>query len=354
MDLGQYISDLLFEHDCVIVPNFGGFVANYAPASVHPTTHTLQPPYKKITFNKQLTNNDGLLANHIAAFERSSFREANKQITAFVDTIEKQLKTGQRVTLNQIGDLYLDPEGNIRFEQDLSTNYHLGSFGLGSLQVSPVVRERYEREKVIDIRTHEQKDRTPVRRLIPYLAAASVILLIGITIGISILSPNTINLAKLVDITSSAKATYELRYDVPELSNVSPENIAFYTFDLPEEQTTLAYSFSDNLPNEGGIIVRVKESKPVNEETPVEAPIKSVAAENRNYHIIAGAFRDLENANRLVKRLKEKGYNSFILEEGYSLKKVSYGGHARREDAIAELDDIIMNLNPNAWLYKKP
>ena len=31
-ELDKYISELLFDYDCVIVPQLGGFVTNYKPA----------------------------------------------------------------------------------------------------------------------------------------------------------------------------------------------------------------------------------------------------------------------------------------------------------------------------------
>ena len=63
MKFDTYIAELLEEHDCVIVPDFGGFVANYAPANVNSINHRFDPPYRKISFNKLLVHNDGLLAS---------------------------------------------------------------------------------------------------------------------------------------------------------------------------------------------------------------------------------------------------------------------------------------------------
>ena len=61
-----YISDLLYSYDCVVIPDFGGFVANYASAKVQAVQHKITPPSKKISFNKNLRTNDGLLNNYIA------------------------------------------------------------------------------------------------------------------------------------------------------------------------------------------------------------------------------------------------------------------------------------------------
>jgi hypothetical protein len=61
MQLNKQIIDLLFEHDCVIIPGFGGFVAQYSSASFEEISQSFVPPSKSILFNKNLINNDGLL-----------------------------------------------------------------------------------------------------------------------------------------------------------------------------------------------------------------------------------------------------------------------------------------------------
>ncbi|UOQ77221.1 hypothetical protein MUN84_00290 [Hymenobacter sp. 5516J-16] len=39
--LSDHIRTLLRDHDCVIIPDFGGLIADYAPAQIHPVRHTL-------------------------------------------------------------------------------------------------------------------------------------------------------------------------------------------------------------------------------------------------------------------------------------------------------------------------
>ena len=62
----KYISDLLYDNDCVIIMNFGGFVCNQTSAKLDEATGILSPPNKTILFNSQLKENDGLLINHIS------------------------------------------------------------------------------------------------------------------------------------------------------------------------------------------------------------------------------------------------------------------------------------------------
>jgi len=75
MQLETYISDLLYRYDCVTVPELGAFLTNRVSAKVHESTHTFYPPKKLLSFNEQLQNNDGLLANYIAEVEKKCMNQ---------------------------------------------------------------------------------------------------------------------------------------------------------------------------------------------------------------------------------------------------------------------------------------
>ena len=51
MYLGEFISDLLYRHDCVVVPNFGAFIAQKTTAKINYERNEFYPPKKNITFN---------------------------------------------------------------------------------------------------------------------------------------------------------------------------------------------------------------------------------------------------------------------------------------------------------------
>ena len=145
--LAPHISELLYNHDCVIVPGFGGFLANYQPAYIHPVRHTFSAPSKKIAFNRSLQNNDGLLANRLVQEEKISYSEANQKISAEVDQWNGSLERERKLSIEKIGSLHFDVEKNLRFEPDLKVNYLLDSFGLTEIQSPPVKRENF-REKI--------------------------------------------------------------------------------------------------------------------------------------------------------------------------------------------------------------
>ena len=99
MNLANYISDLLYRYECVIVPKFGGFVTNNKSARIDGSNHTIFPPYKQITFNAHLTNNDGLLANYIASVDHISYECAVNYIKFEIDAWNEKLKN-QELNLN--------------------------------------------------------------------------------------------------------------------------------------------------------------------------------------------------------------------------------------------------------------
>ncbi len=135
--IAGHISDLLYYHDCVILPNFGGFIANYHPAQLDTERKLIHPPSKIILFNKFVRVNDGLLASKIVREERVSYEKANKRLTKFVKQTQKKILAGERVEIPKVGILYLDPEENIQFIQDRN-NFLPASFGLTSVDLIPV------------------------------------------------------------------------------------------------------------------------------------------------------------------------------------------------------------------------
>ena len=115
-ELGRHISELLFEHDCVIVPALGGFLASNQASRVLLPNHTIFPPYRRIAFNVYLKQNDGLLANHIVESEDISFSEATQLIDSFTLGCFETLDNGKKVNITDIGILFYDKEKNLQFE----------------------------------------------------------------------------------------------------------------------------------------------------------------------------------------------------------------------------------------------
>jgi len=101
VEINQYIKELLFLNDCVIIPEFGGFITNYKPASI--VNNQFFPPAKEIAFNNKLISNDGLLVNYIADIEGINYFEAKQKLETFVEETQLNLERNRNVYLEGIG-----------------------------------------------------------------------------------------------------------------------------------------------------------------------------------------------------------------------------------------------------------
>ena len=140
MTIAKYINDLLYRYDCVIVPNFGGFITNRIGAKVNPFTNNFYPPTKQISFNAHLKQNDGLLVNYIASVENISFEKAIIKINETISSWEEILKHKQ-VVFDNIGNISLNENSQLIFEPKKNHNFLTNSFGL-SVVSSPKINNK--------------------------------------------------------------------------------------------------------------------------------------------------------------------------------------------------------------------
>ena len=137
----KQIQDLLHDHDCVIIPDFGGLIAQYASAKIHPVKHTFTPPSKKIAFNEKLKQSDGLLISSLARHLRIPNPEAQKMVAEFVGNLQQDLSVNKQSELQGIGIFRYNAEQKLEFEYLETENYLSHSFGLPELVSRPIIPE---------------------------------------------------------------------------------------------------------------------------------------------------------------------------------------------------------------------
>ena len=296
MNLENYISDLLYRYECVIVPNLGGFVTNEISAKANHFTHTFYPPTKTISFNSYLKHNDGLLANYMASVEKIPFSEAVKNIEATVNQWNSLLKN-EAVEIAKIGTISLNKEGKIVFEPSVSDNYLTSSFGLNSFH-SPAVKRLEYVEQVHQLET--------IANVIPTKHTTKK-------------APLFLKYAAAVAIVFTAGSFGWKTYNDTQYQNQL----------LAEQQQQETFVIANPLPT----------------------ITLTVAKEVKNYHVIAGAFREPSNADKKVNQLIEQGFDAQILGiNKWNLTQVSYASYSTRAEALVGLKSIKKNASSDAWL----
>ncbi len=342
-----YISDLLYQYDCVIVPDFGGFVANYATAEIKPIQHKFIPPSKHISFNKNLRNNDGLLTNHIAQRQSISYDEAKGLVSAFVNRSIEGLNQGDRIFIQDVGTLYLDPEENIQFEAVEENDYLLESFGMNAFRVQPIQRKSKAKaieesvEKVIPLILKNKEEEKKKKVFWP--AAAIFFFLLSLSLFINQGSHNNQLQFSNLKFWDNEPLTYqEHKTDLKTLEKVDSE---YNALKFPDELSL--YEGTNALYVDGVL----KEEIPIEEDN--TEVVMDYLPKTLRFHVMGGCFSNASNAQGLVKDLQSEGYEARLLGDYKNLHAVSYQSFATREEAVQLLEKVKNYHNPHAWLLVK-
>ncbi len=135
VEISQYIQDLLFTHDRVILSQFGAFNAKYRPATINEEQKTMTPPGKDIVFDPSITEDGGLLRDYMMQQEKISSEEADKQIIEYVKTVKSKLNAGKKVHFVELGTFEKDSNGNIIFTHNQSETLLTDSYGMTNIDL---------------------------------------------------------------------------------------------------------------------------------------------------------------------------------------------------------------------------
>ncbi len=371
MEIDKYIQELLYDYDCVIVPQLGGFVTNYRPASADENSGISHPPGKDIRFNKNLTKSDGLLERAVADGAKISFEDAGIVLKDITEKYWTKLNGGEKVKFKRIGVLYIDDHKNLRFEPAADQNYLKASFGLDSFTLpafTEITPKESEKEKVIPtpvfpIQGEVRADKAVkfnTNKSIYWVAAATVLPFVAMSIYLGLTtnfkSPTQITLAELIPFGNISSESPKFMPRTPS-AEATTERIENEGTGFPENTTIFPFSFETNSVDSNGVWVNLaKTEKEI--EKPLEAVKERPSAEAKisgTYHIIAGCFGDEANAENYVSRLKTRGYDAGILDFHKNLHRVKLESFDDYSTALSTLQTMRNDGSfPNAWLLKKP
>lgn len=189
----DYIKDLLHQHDCVIVPGFGGFVCNREPSKIDQVSHIITPPSRKVVFNQNLKSNDGLLAGYLAQQQGITYKDAIQFIDDSVQQTLTVLQDQKQLMIDLFGNFRLNADANYVFLPDKRNNYLTSSYGLSLIQSSPVASRTVKvgKAKIFrDIKTPQKARKS--RNVWPTVLAGVLVLLLSVN-GYIFLSDHSIS-----------------------------------------------------------------------------------------------------------------------------------------------------------------
>ncbi|SHG53511.1 HU domain-containing protein [Flavobacterium defluvii] len=315
MKIETYIAQLLYRYQCVTVPGFGAFLTEIQSAQLNESTNSFFPPKKTVFFNSRLKNNDGLLANHAAQAENTSYGFAVNAIAFEVQKWKQTLEENGVISLKNIGDLRLNAENNIIFTPNDQINYLSTSFGLSPF-VSPLVKREMFEKKIEQISERETvalyEDEEP-RSSRFYLRYAAIFVL-GLGVTGSIGYPLYQNQIAAQTLVVEGNVQKKVQNKIQE---------ATFVIQNPLPAVTLVDS----------------------------SKVETAEEKVMPYHIMAGAFRSEANARKAYNQLIKDGYKARMLGENkHGLFPVLYGSYATMKEAEQAQKEIQKGENPDAWI----
>jgi len=317
LEISRYIKDLLFIHDCVILPGLGGFVANYNAAEVNPINNEILPPSKAIGFNRNLTQNDGLLITCLSEAEKMTYSEAKRAIELYIEDISVRLRRNERVYFDELGEIFFNKRHNLQFEPAKNINFLAELFGMESFELPTQLIQENAKIRSIIIKENLW-NRFSFKRKV--YAAVSIPFFIGLAFIPVNLNNNQ----------HQTTASFNIMEKTPDVEKAAP--IKLYERISPENELV---SFDP----------RIIYAKP--KYTPKNKSVKG------RYYLIAGSFSNIENAKILKNVIEANSYPASIIKND-NLYSVALNKFSSRKEAN-RFRKKVLRKNPNAscWVLQK-
>ena len=350
-EIEDLVSSLLLRHSCVIIPNFGGFVAKTISAKLDLDRGLFLAPSKQLLFNKNLLNNDGLLISEYASINAIEYSKSQSEIEEFVLDLKSKLNSKQSVHIERVGKLSYDLEGNLVFEQDRYFNLLLSSYGLSQVQFiankEPEINEPSLKEKKINLKA-------PIRKInyLKYAAAACLLPLAFYSFWIpthsGVLESGLISFKDFNPFYKKEIGDYSQQKMATQQNEVLEKNVFESQIITSKNHRVGLYKFDEGI----NIPIRIEEKKIVKEILDFQIEnFQNKISSTISFEYIIGCFSNKNNALALITKLKKEGFSAKNAG-GSPLVRVSIGS----AESDLQMQTIIQKANEKGykgWILKK-
>lgn len=312
-----FIEHLLYTHDCVIIPHFGGFVLNTQDFKLD-DEQVIHPKSKWVAFNERLQSDDGLLATSWAKENGISLKQAFAAVHQFGQTLSAQIKADKQFQFGNIGVFQVSKSGRLQFEPNQLINFDLNQYGLmpvgiGQAKKKPVLQESPVEKSAVDLPTVQPPvKRTRQNQFYTYVLMA---FFFGGIAAYYLTEPNS----RYVN-SSFSPLTIRIKKTKP----TTPAKIA--VIEVPKKEAVATVQEEITVPVSGGIF------------------------------LVAGSFKTEAKAATCQAELVAKGFeNVQIIEKqaGEGHYRVSVGEVADFDAGYAAAARLKAEKKLDIWVYKR-
>lgn len=358
--LERHIEILLLSNDCVIVPDLGGFMAHQVCSRYDEEEGIFLPPLRTLGFNPQLKLNDSLLAQSYVEAYDISYPEAIRRLADEVRELKQHLGNEGHYELNNLGNLYVNDEGNLAFEPceagiltpDL---YGLSTFDFSILPADMPITSVKQKE-MPQSKEDEAKEDSVNNALKKIVVDDNSVFANNdvedddertIKIKVSWIRNAVITAAAAILLLIIATPLSDLSKTGMSFSNLSND---FFSNLIPKDTST--GELKVEIPKDSSVRNVVKKIKV---DSAKIAPItKDSNVDSSRYCIILASRITRKNAERFVGELMDAGIADAYTYVHNDVVRVAYGYFTTEKDA----QDSLRKLRDNnyfeqAWVYEK-
>lgn len=347
-ELVRHIEILLLDNDCVIIPDFGGFVTRHIPSKYIEDEMLFLPPIRTVGFNEQLKENDGLLATSFMKAYNITEKEALQIIKHKTMLLKQELLENNVCDLGSLGQLSTDADNHISFSPCQAGTICPAFYGLDALSFSPLIEEMPASGTTL--KQAEKKDNNFIiiklkKSWLHNIAAAA-----AVVIAFLILSPSAHN----TGIVSNEKAEFAHLMTMPV---PKAEQSATPAKALPQTErgNTVSMKASGNQSeltsvNKSVETADLKEMIPATNEQTVEP---QTSKEPIGFCIVVASAIPENNAQAFAEQLKAKGHENAQVYKKGKMVRVIFPGYETESEAYKALRKLSRQTDDfsSAWVY---
>ena len=331
MSLAYYLRELLYQYECVTIPDFGAFVTRSFPVQIDYAQGVFSPFRRELTFNHLLKSNDGVLTQYMATKQHISYESALRAIEKEIIVWKQKLQT-QPLILGDLGEMRLNSSKKIEFLPYGKINYDKEAFGLRMFTRTPVVTEPKKTE--------------PLKIF-------------------SIMEENNENFMFTPEENKSSGGSPVLRYTAIGILGIALAGAGYYfggqylENERAKNQEMAQKRIQSNVAKatfDLGAVSKIELNLTADETEATDESNDEAAAtlDQPYYSIIAGTYRDIANAERKLEDLKSQGYSAaFAVVNPEGLHRVAYGRYTSKREALNLLSFIKYSLKEEAWYLEE-
>ncbi|MDD4141855.1 MAG: SPOR domain-containing protein [Bacteroidales bacterium] len=374
MKVEKFISELLYEYDCVIIPDLGAFILNPHKASFDPTHSIFMPPRKEVVFNSLLKNDDGVLLSYISEKNNISYAEAKQNVDRFVENINERLNLREIVFMSQLGTFIRDAEGNVCFNSFPGMTYDSNSYGFGNFTLPEIC-------SVEQLPQRNTAEHISFGKVLKYSVAAAAILLFGVVCFRSAdIGLKTVYHAGLSGslLKNDVKVAQEENPSMNPTSETQPLLVDTLSIETPDDINRANYETAETPAKEALIPenTSITTPKPISEPTqtptqtlvhvattPPTGALSETTAEKMDAvaymieddgikmpYIIVASCPDYDCAKTEVDRLRRRGYDTAAIINSDNRYRVTVSSSTTRDNMQAVLEDARANVATESWV----